>query len=258
MKEYIIYEQPVAENIRNFLKCEYLFEKFNAALLQEDLWGVKTSISTLLEMSDFIIRINLKVELLKDLERSMLYFKVLNKNNNNVNIIELDGYMSKIEDAINMLNDVNNSPSKSIVNNEFLMHINNKIHIPAGDNFFDMPSYLNFLSSSKSSIIEHINSWYEPFNPLISASRLILTIRRDTADFIPYISSKSYFEKKLDKNSKVDLIRIKLLKKDSIYPVISVNRQNINIIFKTSYGKNRLSKPITENNEFSLSLSSIK
>ena len=42
MKEYIIYEQPVAENIRNFLKCEYLFEKFNSALLQEDLWGVKS------------------------------------------------------------------------------------------------------------------------------------------------------------------------------------------------------------------------
>ena len=29
MNEYIIYEQPVTENIRNFLKCEYLFEKFN-------------------------------------------------------------------------------------------------------------------------------------------------------------------------------------------------------------------------------------
>ena len=257
MKEYIIYEQPVAENIRNFLKCEYLFEKFNAALLQEDLWGVKSSISTLLEISDFIMRINLKVELLKDLEKSMLYFKTLNKNNN-VNIIELEEYILKIKDAIDMLNNINSSPSNSIVNNEFLMQINNKIHIPAGDNFFDMPSYLNFLSSSKSSIIESINSWYEPFNPLISAARLILSIRRDTSDFAPYISSKSYFEKKLDKNSRVDLVRIKLLKKDNIYPVVSVNRQNINIIFKTSYGKNKLSKSVTENNEFSLSLSAIK
>ena len=258
MKEYIIYEQPAAENIRNFLKCEYLFEKFNAALLQEDLWGVKTSISTLLEMSDFIIRINLKVELLKDLERSMLYLKVLNKNNNNVNIIELDEYILKIEDSINMLNDENNSPSKSIVNNEFLMHINNKIHIPAGDNFFDMPAYLNFLSSSKSSIIEHINIWYEPFSPLILASKLILDIRRNTADFVLRTSSKSYFEQKIDKNSRVDLVRIKLLKKDNIYPVISVNRQNISVIFKNSYGRDKLSKPITEDNEFSLSLSGIK
>jgi len=138
------------------------------------------------------------------------------------------------------------------------MQINNKIHIPAGDNFFDMPSYLNFLSSSKSSILDHINIWYEPFNPLILASKLILNIRRNTADFVQYTSSKSYFEKKLNKNSRVDLVRIKLLKIDNLYPVISVNRQNINVIFKTSYGKNKLSKQITENNEFSLSLSTIK
>ena len=257
MKEYIIYEQPVAENIRNFLKCEYLFEKFNAALSQEDLWGVKSSISTLLEMSDFIMRINLKIELLKDLEKCMLYLKI-HANNDNVNIIELDGYISKIEAVINMINNINESPSKLISNNEFLMHINNKIHIPAGDNFFDMPAYLNFLSSSKSSIIEHINIWYEPFSPLILASKLILDIRRNTADFVLRTSSKSYFEQKIDKNSRVDLVRIKILKKDNIYPVISVNSQNISVIFKNSYGKNKLSKPITENNEFSLSLSGIK
>ena len=257
MKEYIIYEQPVAENIRNFLKCEYLFEKFNSALLQEDLWGVKSSISTLLEMSDFIMRINLKVELLKDLEKCMLYFNNLTKNND-VDAIVLDDFISKIEEAINMLNNINGNPSKLIVDNDFLMQINNKIHIPAGDNFFDIPSYLNFLSSSKSSILEHINMWYEPFSPLILASKLILNARRDTTDFVPYTSSKSYFEKKLDKSSRVDLVRIKLLKKDNLYPVISVNRQNINVIFKTSYGKNKLSKPIIENNEFSLSLSGLK
>ena len=257
MKEYIIYEQPVAENIRNFLKCEYLFEKFNAALLQEDLWGVKSSISTLLEMSDFIMRINLKIELLKDLKKCMLYLKALT-NDNNVKTIELNDYISKIETSINMINNINESPSKLIVDNEFLMQINNKIHIPAGDNFFDMPGYLNFLSSSKSSIIEHINIWYEPFSPLISASKLILNIRRNTSDFLLRTSSKSYFEQKIDKNSRVDLVRIKLLKKDNIYPVISVNRQNISVIFKNSYGRDKLSKPITENSEFALSLSGIK
>ena len=257
MKEYIIYEQPAAENIRNFLKCEYLFEKFNSALSQQDLWGVKSSISTLLEMSDFFSRINLKVELLKDLEKCILYFNNLT-NNNDVDAIGLDDFISKIEESIDMLNNINGNPSKLIVDNDFLMQINNKIHIPAGDNFFDMPSYLNFLSSSKSSILDHINIWYEPFSPLILASKLILNIRRNTTDFIQYKSSKSYFEKKLDKNSRVDLVRIKLLKKDNLYPVISVNRQNINVIFKTSYGKNKLSKQITENNEFSLSLSTIK
>ncbi len=105
----------------------------------------------------------------------------------------------ELKKSLNMINNINESPSKLIVNNEFLMQINNKIHIPAGDNFFDMPSYLNFLSSSKSLILDHINIWYKPFSPLILASKLILNTRRNTEEFFSCTSSKSYFEKKLDK-----------------------------------------------------------
>ena len=50
MNEYIIYEQPVTENVRNFLKCEYLFEKFNSAIQKQDMWSVKSAISTLIEI----------------------------------------------------------------------------------------------------------------------------------------------------------------------------------------------------------------
>ena len=66
MNNFIIYEQPVTENVRNFLKCEYLCEKFKCSLKQDDIWSIKSSINTLIEMSDFIFRINIKMELLKE------------------------------------------------------------------------------------------------------------------------------------------------------------------------------------------------
>ena len=77
MSDYIIYEQPVAENVRNFLKCEYLNEKLNSSLMQDNIWSIKSSIITLLEMSDFSQRINLKIEFLKELEKSNLLIKKL-------------------------------------------------------------------------------------------------------------------------------------------------------------------------------------
>ncbi len=81
MNNYIIYEQPITENVRNFLKCEYLDEKFNCAVKQHDMWSIKSSISTLIEMSDFIFRINIKIELLKDLEKNLHLLEILKKNN---------------------------------------------------------------------------------------------------------------------------------------------------------------------------------
>ena len=257
MNEYIIYEQPVTENVRNFLKCEYLFEKFSSAIQQKDIWAVKSSISTLIEVSDFVLRINLKVELLKELEKNIFFLDYL-YNDNSIEISEYDYFITKTKNCINELNNIKGSPSKSIIDNDFLMQIKSKLHVTAGDNFFDMPSYLNFLSSNKTFIIDNVNLWYLPFNPLFTSSKLLLDIKRKNSIFIAMTSTGSYFEKKLDKNSKFDLARIKLKKNINIFPDVSISQQNINIIFKTSYGSNRHTKAISENVDFDLSLSCTK
>ena len=148
MNNFIIYEQPVSENVRNFLKCEYLSEKFNCSLKQDDIWSIKSSIITLIEMSDFIFRINIKMELLKELERILVYLKYL-KDNERIDLIKYDEFCNAVKTHMEELNNNDSNPSKSISDNDFLMQIKSKCHIPAGNNFFDMPAYLNFLSSNK-------------------------------------------------------------------------------------------------------------
>ena len=122
MNEYIIYEQPAAENVRNFLKCEYLWEKYNSSLAQEDIWGIKSSISALLEMSDFTQRINIKVELLKELERNIIYLDNL-KDNDLIDLARYDNYLTEIKKYIETLNNIDNNPSKSIIDNEVVVRI---------------------------------------------------------------------------------------------------------------------------------------
>ena len=257
MNEHIIYEQPVAENIRNFLKCEYLYEKYTHALTQGDIWSIRSSITTMIEISDFVLRINLKVELLKELEKSKLYINML-RENNLIDILKYDVYHEKIVECFNKLNEIENNPSKTIVDNDFLMQIKNKLYIPGGDNFFDNPSYLNFLASNKSNIVYNINKWYHPFKYLFVTSALILNIKRSNSKFKQYTSDMSFFEKKLDSSTRIDLVRIRLQKNINIFPDISVNRQNINIIFKHTLGTKMLSKAVEDNVNFELSLPGIK
>ncbi len=256
MNNYIIYEQPITENIRNFLKCEYLNEKFNCALDQHDMWSIKSSVSTLIEMSDFIFRINIKVELLKELEKNLLFLDILIQKDA-IELKTYDDFYTKIKSYIYDLNNSDPNPTKSITNNDFLMQIKSKMHIPAGDNFFDIPSYLNFLSSNKTFIIDNINDWYSPLEQIFHSSILILDLKRTISKFEYFSCNNSFFEMKLDRSKKADLVRIKLEKNINIYPDISVNSQNINIMFKTSYGSNRLSKPIEEDLNFGISICSI-
>jgi cell division protein ZapD len=257
MNEYIIYEQPVAENVRNFLKCEYLHEKYLHALDQGDIWSIRSSITTLIEISDFMSRVNLKVELLKELEKSKIYIEKL-KNNELIDILKYDNYHENINVCLENLNNIENNPSKTILDNDFLMQIKNKLYIPGGDNFFDNPSYLNFLSSNKSNIVKNINTWYLPFKYLFITSALILSIKRSNTKFKQCVSEGSFFEKRLDSNTRIDLVRIRLQKNINIFPDISVNRQNINIVFKYSFGSKIVSKAIEDNINFELSLPRIK
>ena len=97
MNENIIYEQPVSENIRNILKCEYLYEKYNAALVQDNIWGIKSCVATLLETSDLLTRINLKIELLKELEKNIAEVKNLeNGNQEKVKIESIISHMTSL------------------------------------------------------------------------------------------------------------------------------------------------------------------
>ena len=257
MNNFIIYEQPVSENVRNFLKCEYLSEKFNYSLRQDNIWSIKSSINTLIAMSDFIFRINIKMELLKELERNIAFLNYL-KDDESIELSKYDEFYSDIKSHIETLNNDDNNPSKSINDNDFLMQIKSKYHRPAGNNFFDMPAYLNFLSSNKTLIIDNINDWYSPLNTIFLSSTLILDIKRTISKFENISIADSYFEMKLDKSIKVDLVRIKLEKNMNIYPDISASAQNINILFKTSYGKNRLSRVADRGLNFGLAISSLK
>ncbi len=174
---------------------------------------------------------------------------------NEIELSKFDEYKNEVDRCLFNLNDINDNPSKTILDNDFLMLIKSKLHIPAGDNFFDMPSYLNFLTSKKNHIIENINIWSDPFSVFFDSSKLILNYKRRSSKFEKYMSNKSYFEKKLDKNATIDLVRIKIEKDTNIYPDISVNRQNINAVFKTAFGDNRVARTIVDDIEFELSLS---
>ena len=114
-------------------------------------------------------------------------------DNDKISLEKYDNYDSKLKHSIQILNDIKSNPSKSVIDNDFLMQIKSKIYIPAGDNFFDMPSYLNFLTSNKSYILKNIENWYSPFIPLFKSSKLILDIRR-LSKFSTFASNKSFFQ----------------------------------------------------------------
>ena len=65
----IIYEQPLNERIRAFLRLEFLFAQSAQHLRDDSQWGSRCTLSSLLDILSIFGRTDLKTEVLKELER---------------------------------------------------------------------------------------------------------------------------------------------------------------------------------------------
>ena len=77
------------------------------------------------------------------------------------------------------------------------MLIKSKLHIPAGDNFFDILLF-KFSYVKKNHIIENINIWSSPFSCFFDSSKLVLDFKRRSLSLINTSQTSHIFEK-LDK-----------------------------------------------------------
>ena len=67
----IIFEQPLNERIRTFMRVEQLFARCEHYMTLEGAWDTHFSFSTLLELTSLASRGDLKRELMKEIKRQL-------------------------------------------------------------------------------------------------------------------------------------------------------------------------------------------
>ena len=67
--DYLLYEQPLNERVRTFLRLEYLFDKVYHYLDLPDVWSSRLAVHSVLELNDLLGRSDIKTEVIKELER---------------------------------------------------------------------------------------------------------------------------------------------------------------------------------------------
>ena len=67
----VIYEQPLNERVRTFLRLEFLFNEFFSRLEGPSEWDSRNALTSLLDILNIFNRTDLKTEVMKELERQM-------------------------------------------------------------------------------------------------------------------------------------------------------------------------------------------
>ncbi len=246
-----IYELPLNERLRTFMRIEFLFNRLNTFSGSKDQWQIRTTIHTLLEIYTILARTDVRREVLADLDRYIIQMQRFQSMPNADN-----------EMATNLLEDLNIIKDEMLSlgtgylhplrDDDYISALLHRHTLPGGKAEFDMPRYKFWLEGDPKTVKDDLNGWINIIEPICSGIEKLLWIIRESSEPIGTVANTGQYNHQIGKTAQISLIRV-FLENSSVYPEISGGRHMIAIRFLERDIDGRFLQT-EENIEFKLSL----
>lgn len=252
MSDAIVYEQPLNERIRTFLRLELLFARIDLAFQGNSELHNRDVIEGLLNTLSVFERSNLKAEIIKELERLAATLSVL-ENTPGVDQQALDDLLAELDQMLDVIHLEKSAIGQMLRDNEFLYSIGQRSSIHGGTCDFDLPAYHFWLQhTSHQDRKQQLCMWLEQFASARAAIDISLRLIRSSTGFTAYTAPAGFYQHSLDSSQSNQLIRVKIPKNVSFYPEISGGKHRFTVRFM-QFDINQRPQQVSDDIEFSLS-----
>ncbi len=250
----ILYEYPLHERIRTYLRLEHLFVRLNQLVLRTDSLDHHFALVTLFEIMDVAARADLKSDLLKDLDKQK---HALDSYRGNPAIAEavLDQVVGELDQRFTALNSQPGKAGQTLTENDWLMSIRSRIGIPGGTCEFDLPSYYAWQHKTGVTRQADLQRWFSTLTPLADAVHLLLKLLRDSGAPQKVIANAGQFQLTLPQGRTFLLLRVALNAAQELIPEISGNRLMVSVRLMRQ-GEDNRPHAVTDDVTFELALCS--
>lgn len=230
MTDNHVYEQPLNEKIRAFLRLEKLFQQYSFHLKHGSDWNNRIAIDSILEILAYTTRSDIKLEVLKELERQHTRLERLSKRPQ-IDQNQLSSVLKNIQKRMGELQAISGQIGQDTKNVELLSAVAQKSSVPGSICDFDLPALKHWLTLAKDKRQKHIEKWFQPFGHLDRSVQLILDILRHSAEHTDEIAENGFFQKSIDTNQAIQLLRIEVPNDSECYPEISAGKHRFSVRF---------------------------
>jgi cell division protein ZapD len=224
-QESIIFEHPMSEEMRIFLCLESLFIALNQATQHSE---PQQALTTLLKIINILDRPDIKNKIC---QRLNLYATSLNqlKQFKQVDLEKLEHILGKIDALKSQLHQQSLRFAENLKRTDFLGHLRQHVALPGGLAYHNSYALKTWLHQPIRKQLQDIHSWSQQLNTLEDSVILILKLTRQTTDRIQAIADNGYYEKMLNNNLPIGLVRV--ITSQNTYPEISGSRHRLSIRF---------------------------
>jgi len=219
----ILYEYPLNERTRTYLRLQHLFTRFNHLSQRSEALDHHYALTTIFEIMEVASRSELKSEILKDIER---HKQQLNGYRGNPSISEqaLDLIIEKLDQRFESLNSMAGKMGSALSESEFLNSIRSRTAIPGGTCEFDLPAYHAWQHHAPASRQANLFEWSQHFAPLANAIQLILKMMRESGSTQKVMATGGQLQQNLPQGRNFQLLRLQIDDRLNLTPEISCNR----------------------------------
>lgn len=229
MTEKLVFEQPLNERIRTFLRMEYLFDQFEQHMQHSSPWDTHSAVKAIIDILGMVSRSDIKRETIKELERQIANLRAFTEIPN-INHGKLHQLIEQQTHCLNELHGISNL-GHGLQQNELLNAIRQRRSVPGGLCDFDLPVYSYWLNQSFEHRQNILQEWFSPFVILNTSIRLVLQVIRDSAAASDQIAEGGFFQKNMESSQACMLIRVLLPETANIFPEISAGKHRFSIRF---------------------------
>lgn len=230
MPQAPIFEHPLNERMRTFMRLEHLFERLARFANEDDPLATRVTIETLIDIAQISARTDVKSELLKELDRATDTLKRLT-NRPGVDPDALRQVLDELRAASAAIHGIHGPIGQGAREDEFLKSIAQRTSIPGGSCGFDLPHFHHWLLQPREARQARLAHWLADLTPAQEALRLLLSLTRTSAPMRSLVAEHGFYQESLETPTPPQLLRIQLAKLDGLYPEISGHKNRFSIRF---------------------------
>jgi len=225
-----IYEQPLSERIRTFLRLEHLFAKAEHALRSIDPWSSRATLEAVIDIMAVLSRADLKKEIIKELERHAATLQGLSRNPN-VDPGRLQDVLDSVKAQLGSLRTDGNSWGQELRDDELLSTVRQRSTITAGTCNFDLPALHYWLQASADQRVNDLQHWLRSYDLLNSSVSLCLKLVRESSIATQEVAQSGFFQRTLETSTPCQMIRVCLMDDARCFPEISAGKHRFTVRF---------------------------
>ncbi|MBT1443997.1 cell division protein ZapD [Shewanella sp. JM162201] len=234
----LIYEQPLSEKIRSYLRLEYLAQQLRHNLEHDHQQRCFYPLFSLLDLNE---RCDYRSDLLKEIDKQLAVL-IKWQRLPHVDSNEVQGYIDGLAKGREGLQ----SPSRigsELKQDRFLSALRQRFGMAGACCNFDLPQLHFWLAKSWDERSHEYSQWASHFMPLLAPIELLLSLIRSTSDYQDATAAGGFFQ---GTNAQaLSLIRVKLDAAQGCYPTISGHKNRYAIHFVRFDDQRHSDKTIT-------------